>query len=155
MKKIIFLLIVAAGIAWFALHDSDLDKLMKRQPITEQSGIRLIEYEPGYVDVERYIERGLITIIYFYSENCPGTPLMDVNIKSLLKVRPDVAVRKFSLGKRWSEEGAYKKYKLDIGMSPFFIIYKTDGKIIAADKGTKRKAETLLLDWITAELNKH
>jgi hypothetical protein len=154
MKKIIFLLIVAAGIAWFALHDSDLDKLMKRQPVTEQSGMKIVEYEYGYVDIESYVERGLITVIYFYSESCPGTPLMDANIQSLLKVRPDVAVRKFSLGKRWSEESAYNKYKLHIGISPFIVIYKPDGKIIAADKGRNGKATDLLLDWITAELNK-
>jgi hypothetical protein len=155
-KHIIILVIICSGIAWFVFHDSKLDMLLKKQKVTssDRVGMKIVEQNQGAFDLDRYSEPGLITVMYFFSEQCPHTPTMDSHMRTLLKMRPDIAVRKFSLGNDWSKASAYMKYRLDIGATPFIVIYGPDGRVIEQDKGTNDKACQLLVAWINTEINR-
>ncbi|MCW8956597.1 MAG: TPM domain-containing protein [Gammaproteobacteria bacterium] len=139
-----------------ATYKTELDKLQEVQSILakEGTGIREVKAGPGMFNIHNYIVPGAYTILYFYSNSCPGCRLLDANLKHFTDVRPDVAVRKFDLGYKWSADDAYNLYKLEIGKTPFIHIYGPTGDLIAEDSRSEGEGQDLLYKWMNLELHK-
>jgi hypothetical protein len=159
LKHIFVFILLAFAIYFLAIRKSDLDVLMV--PATNytdaQVGNRFIEVDPNRLPItpQQLAEPGVITVVYFHDETCPGCLQLDQNLNEFLAVRPDVAVRKIriSLG-----TNAYSKsirdYQWKIYMAPCILIYGKNGKLIAADDRTNSAGQDLLETWITKELIK-
>lgn len=153
-QHIIFLMMIAAGLYFINTYETQVDKLMKPMPVTQagETGIRKVVFDTERHAPESELVKGAFTILYFYSDSCPGCRRLNSDLQQFSKVRPDVAVRKFDLGYRWSGDNAYNTYSLRIGKTPFILIYAPDGSLIAEDVGTGGDAFDLLYKWMNAEL---
>ena len=156
MKHIFIVLAIAIGVYYTVFHKSTVDKLLITQAIAsqDQRGVKVVETVPGSFRPADHLVAGAYTILYFYTDTCPGSKVLDSNLIDFLRIRPDVVVRKFNLGGEWSVGSAYQMFNLNIGVTPFIHIYDPKGKLIAADEMQKDKAHKLLDDWMNAELRK-
>jgi glutaredoxin len=98
-----------------------------------------------------YAVLGHYTIIVYHQRTCPDCQRLDRDLERLVRVRPDVAVRKIDLGERWSSAGARRDFGRNIGWTPYVVIYAADGRQISADDGPERHASRLLAAWIKVE----
>jgi hypothetical protein len=154
------LLVVAAllfGIYWLGFKKSDLERLLVPVGVYAESqvGERFIEPDavPFPTTPDQLAESGVTTIVYFRDDDCSGCRDLDRDLAALLRVRPDVAVRKVAI--RPGENGyseAIRKYRWRIYMSPCILIYGENGKLVAADDGTDSAGYDLLMEWIRREL---
>lgn len=157
-KHILVLAVIAFGIYYFGFRTTTLDVLLK--PVsansTDHAGEQFVEPDLTHrpIDDRDFAERGHITIVYYHLDTCPGCRALDDDLKALLRLRPDVAVRKIALASDWSTEGTLRDFGREVGQTPFVVIYGPDNKLIAADKGRNEKALGLLYDWIGAELKR-
>lgn len=159
MKHVLVFALVALGIYYLAIRKTDLDVLMV--PVAnyteEQVGNRFVEIDPERLPIAPWqlAESGVITVVYFYDEQCPSCRVLDGNLADFLRVRPDVSVRKVRVG---PEEKDFAKANVDyqwrIFMSPCILIFGKGGKLIAADDRTETTGQKLLYKWINAELRK-
>ena len=152
-RHIIFFTLIAVGLYYVNTYDSVLSKLMKPMPVTEAAGAGIQDvsfdtkrYEPTTELVDR-----TFTILYFYSDSCPGCRRLNSDLKRFIQIRPDVAVRRFDLGLKWSSDYAYNTYRLRMAKTPFILIYGPDGSLIAEDVGLGDDGYHLLYEWMNAE----
>jgi hypothetical protein len=145
------------AICLLAFKKSDLDLLLTpaRNYAESQVGNRFVELPPGSFPVtpDRLAEPGVTTIVYFRDDDCAGCRDLDRDLQALLRVRPDVAVRKVAI--RPGDNGyseAIGKYHWRIYMSPCVLLYGPDGKLIAADDRTDAAGYELLMEWMRLEL---
>ncbi len=157
MKHFVILALLVLGIVLLANRTSDVDKLMI--PVTgysaSQVGNRFIEMNPADLPTtpDRLAEPGVITVVYFHDDTCPGCLQLDGNLDDFLRVRPDVAVRKIRISSDTFEKTS-KDYQWNIYATPCILLYGKNGKLIAADRGSKGAGQDLLEDWIGKELEK-
>ena len=137
-------------------HQSELDKLLeiKSSLSAEIGGVREMQGASIRFDAYDYVVPGAYTILYFYSNSCPGCKRLNTDLNQFVDVRRDVAVRKFDLGNDWSGDYAYNTYKLKIGKTPFIHIYDPSGELIVEDIGFGKEGLDLLYKWMNAELSK-
>ena len=156
MKHLLMAAAIAAGAYYFGFHESALDRLLipPASASAEKPGMTIVETVNQPFSPADHLVPGAVTILYFYSDSCPGCRTMDSNLGELLRVRPDVAVRKFHLGSTWSVGSAYEMFQLNIGLTPFTHIYDSTGKLVAADEMQDRDANNLLYKWMNAELKR-
>lgn len=156
IQHTIVFLFITVGIYVSSTYRSELDKLLEVQSsISENSsGIREMKAESIRFDARDYVVPGAYTILYFYSNSCPGCKRLNIDLKQFVGVRRDVAVRKFDLGYDWSGDYAYNTYKLKIGKTPFIHIYDSSGELIVEDIGFGKEGLDLLYKWMNAELGK-
>ncbi len=149
----VFLLISIA--LYFVVTDkTELEKLLVVQPVGSEhnAGIKEAKAVTDGFDAQDYIMPGLYTVLYFYSDTCPGCRRLNADIKLFSGARKDVVVRKFNLGDKWSGDDAYNTYRLKIGKTPFIHIYGPSGELIAEDVGLKGEGLDLLYEWMNAVL---
>ena len=159
MKHIVVFIVIASSIYFLAIRKSDLDKLMI--PATgyseTQVGNRFVDIEPSRLPITPYelVEPGVTTVVYFHDAQCHGCRQLDRNLTDFLRVRPDVAVRKVSIspGKDGYSE-AIRNFRSRIYMTPFILIFSSNGKLIAGDDRTDGKGYDLLEKWMVAELKR-
>lgn len=159
MKHVIVFVLLVLGIFLLATRKSNLDVLMT--PVARhaevQAGDRFVEVAPSRFPItpKELAEPGMITIVYFHDETCPGCIKLDRDLADFRQVRPDVAVRKVRItlnGDAYYE--AIKNYQWEIYAAPFILIFGKDGKLIAADEKTNFAGQDLLEEWIGEELSK-
>lgn len=159
MKHLLALLLLVAGIVYFATYKSAVDKLMV--PVTgyteAQTGNRFVELDRALLPVTPHYLAvpGVTTIVYFHDKNCAACLQMDVNLADFLRQRPDVAVRKVSM----TVEGdayyqAIRDFKWKVWMAPAILIFDKKGKLLAADDGTDFSGGELLDAWMEKEAKK-
>lgn len=153
-RHVIVFMLVAVCLYFVNTYETQLDKLMVPLPVTQsaQTGIKEVLFDTEQYEPETELVRDAYTILYFYSNSCPGCRRLNSDIRQFVQVRPDIAVRKFDLGYHWSGDNAYNTYRLRIGKTPFILIYGPDGSLIARDDGTGEEAFDLLYEWMNAEL---
>jgi len=159
LKHIFVFVLLALGILYLATKKSDLDILMI--PVTgyteAQTGNRFVEVDPGKLPIspKELAEYGVVTVVYFHDDTCPGCRRLDSELDDFLHVRPDVAVRKVHLSLNGDAYyDAIKNYKWKIYMAPCILIFGKNGKLIAADDRTDSSGQELLEEWIAKELQK-
>lgn len=157
MKHVFAFVLIAAGIYYLAVRKTELDVLMV--PVANyteaQVGNRFVETEPESLPVEPWqlAESGVISVVYFYDENCPSCRNLDRNLADFLRMRPDVAVRKVRVGPNESDYAkANRDYRWRVFMSPCILIFGKDGRLIAADDRTDTTGQKLLYKWMNEEL---
>lgn len=152
-RHIIFFTLIAAGLYFVNTYDSVLNKLMKPMPITaaEGAGIQDVEFDTKRYEPISELVEGAFTVLYFYSDSCPGCRRLNSDLKRFVQVRPDVAIRRFDLGFKWSSDYAYNTYRLRIAKTPFILIYGPDGSLITEDVGLGDDGHNLLYDWMNEE----
>jgi glutaredoxin len=143
---------------YYGIRTTDLDVVRLPAPalppatpanIFVQPDLRQVPvHDAGYADPGHY------TIIVYHQETCPDCQRLDRDLERFLKLRKDVAVRKIDLGAHWSAESAMRDYERKIWWTPFVVIYGVDGKQLRADDGGKRRAWSLLRDWLALEFGK-
>lgn len=159
MRHIAVFLVLALSIYFLAVKKSDLEILMV--PATDYSqehvGNRFVDVDPRRFPMTPagLAERGVITVVYFHDDTCPGCLKLDRDLEDFLRVRPDVAVRKV----RMSLDGdAYyqtiRNYQWPVYMAPCILLFGKNGKLIAADKKTNSDGQDLLEEWIYEELRR-
>jgi hypothetical protein len=157
MKHLLVVATLLFGIYWLGFKKSDLDSLLVPVETYAQSQVGERFIEPGAVPLpttpDRLAESGVTTVVYFRDDACSGCRDLDRDLAALLRVRPDVAVRKVAIspGKDGYSE-AIRKYRWRIYMSPCVLIYGQNGKLIAADDRTDAAGYDLLMEWIRREL---
>lgn len=159
MKHVLAFVALAAAIFFFATRKSDLDILMVPAAnfTQEQVGNRFVEIDPRLLPTTPgfFAERGVVTVVYFHDDQCPGCLQLDKNLIDFLRVRPDVAVRKISMSLNgdayWK---AIHDYQWRIYMAPCILIFGKNGKLIAADDKTDASGYDLLMTWMNKELEK-
>ena len=98
MRHLVVLLSLALGIYFLATKKSDVDILMV--PATnytkEQVGNRFVEVAQDRLPIKPkdLAEYGVITVVYFHDDTCPGCQKLDRDLDDFMHVRPDVAIRK-------------------------------------------------------------
>ena len=159
MKHLLVFLLLAAGAIFFATRHAPVEKLMipVTGAATARGGSSFVNIDPDKLPVTpSYLAvPGLTTIVYFHDQACANCLVMDRNVDDLLRLRPDVAVRKVSI----SVEGdayykAIRDFQWKVYMSPSFIIFDQTGKMVAADQGTDDAGSELLIAWMTKEAEK-
>ncbi|GEM_PF-1861538 len=157
-KHILILILIGLGVYYFGFHKSTLDKLLKPLPVAsaQATGVRFVEpdYSRRPIEDKQYAESGQITIVYYHLESCPGCRRLDDDLNELLRVRPDVAVRKISLAGDWSTEGTLRDFGRTMGQTPFIVIYGPNRKVLAEDHDRNGRAYNLLYNWINTELER-
>ena len=159
MKHIVIFIVIASSIFFLAIRKSDLDKLMV--PVTgyseAQVGNRFVDIDPSRLPIaaKELAEPGVTTVVYFHDSQCHGCRQLDQNLTDFLRVRPDVAVRKVSIspGKNGYSD-AIRNYRIRIYMTPFILVFGSNGKLIAGDDRTDGPGYDLLEKWMIAELKK-
>lgn len=157
MKHLLIVATLLFGIYWLGFKKSDLDRLLVPAENYAESQVGERFVEPGAVTLpttpDRLAEAGVTTIVYFRDDDCSGCRDLDRDLSALLRLRPDVAVRKVAIhpGKNGYSE-AIGKYRWRIYMSPCVLLYGQDGKLIAADDRTDAAGYDLLMTWIRHEL---
>jgi hypothetical protein len=159
LKHIIVLVLVAAGILYLATRKSSLEILMtpEQQYTAQQTGNRFVNVDPALLPVSpaHFAVPGVITVVYFHDDNCPGCHRLDQELDDFLRVRPDVAVRKIAMALNGDAYyDAIKNYRWRIYTAPCILIFGKDGKLIAADERTDSTGQDLLEEWISKELEK-
>lgn len=156
IRHIRFFALIAVGLYFVSTcESSNVDSFVNSEyAMAEGSGIREVEFDTERYDYTREVVEGAHTVLYFYSDSCYGCRLLHSQLPRFLVVRPDVAVRKFNLGARWSGDQAYNTYGLRIGKTPFIHVYDPEGNVIAADVGQKSEGFDFLYKWMNAELKK-
>lgn len=153
-RHVIILILILTTLFFVHTYNNDLDKLMRvpTSASSNESGIHDVTFETSRYDPLLEVVDGSYTILYFHSNSCPACRTLVKDLKRFLKVRPDVAVRKFDLGDNWTVDSAYNTYSLKIPMVPFIYIYDPDGSLISKDSENDREGYNLLYKWIRAEL---
>lgn len=159
MKHLAVIATLLLAIWFLAFKKSDLDLLLApaENYAESQVGDRFVELPSGSFPVtpDRLAEPGVTTIVYFRDEACSGCRELDRDLQTLLRVRPDVAVRKVAI--RPGENGysqAIWKYQWRIYMAPCVLLYGKTGKLIAADDRTDAAGYDLLMEWIRREVTR-
>jgi hypothetical protein len=156
MRHVLVFAAFAAAIAFFATRKSDVDRLMVPVKVysAQQVGNQFVNLDPRVLPVtpQFLAVRGVTTIVYFHDKTCANCIKMDQDIDDLLRLRPDVAVRKVSI----SVEGdayykAIRDFQWKVYMSPSVIIFDPQRKLVAADEGTDDTASELLYAWMRKE----
>jgi hypothetical protein len=159
MKHFLVVLLLGGGALFFALRTPPVEKLMipSTGAIAARGGSMFVDIAPEKLPVTpAYLaERGLTTIVYFHDKACANCAIRDRDIDDLLRVRPDVAVRKVSIS---PDGGAYYKairdFQWKVYMSPSVIIFDKDRKMVAADEGVDDEGSELLYEWMAKEAEK-
>lgn len=160
MKRIAVFILLASGIYLLANRKSDLDNLMI--PVTNfteaQVGNRFVEIDQANLPTtpDRFAEPGVITVVYFHDDTCPGCSQLDRNLDDFLRVRPDVAVRKIRISLDGDDAyyKAIKNYRWKIFAVPCILLFGKSGTLIAADERINGAGQDLLEEWIGKELEK-
>ena len=157
MKNKILLIVIVGVVFWFVSRETMMDKLMDVQfPIVakQESGIQFYDPEPGStVDVADQLERGLVTMVYFYNDNCRGCQIFDTNLNKLVKLRPDIAVTKMPVGKV-GYKVRYMGEKLNAKNLPFIMIFDKNEKLLVSDNGDEHEAYTTFYEWLQEEVDR-
>ena len=95
-----------------------------------------------------------ITVLVYTSDSCGGCRKLKTHVKSLVSIRPDVAVRLVDLGLRWGNLDYESLYGTKIRSVPHVLIFDADGDLLAADDGKDKAALKLLYEWMNAELKR-
>lgn len=159
MKHFLVMLILAGGALFFATKKSPVEKLMipVTGPAAASGGSKFAVIDPAVLPVTPSFLAvpGVTTIVYFHDKNCVNCIKMDVDVDDFLRLRPDVAVRKVSIA---VEGDAYYKairdFQWKVYLSPSFVIFDKNGKMIAADEGTDDAGSELLTEWMVKEAEK-
>ncbi len=157
MKHIAVIAALIGAIWFLAFRKSDLDMLMipAQNYAESQVGDRFVDLGPANFPVtpDRLAELGVTTVVYFRDEGCSGCHDLDKDLAALLRVRPDVAVRKVAIkpGNNGYSE-AIRKHQWRIWMAPCILLFSKSGKLIAADDRTDTAGYDLLVEWIRREL---
>ncbi len=100
------------------------------------------------VDVRWTFERpgpvaGHHTVLVFYVD-CPSCEALDEHLRTLARLRPDVAIRKVRL--TWDLARVFHVEHL-----PHVVVYDHRGRVLGADRGASMEGLELLLAWIRLE----
>ena len=159
MKHIIVLVLVAAGILYLATRKSTLDVLMTPEThyTAQQTGNRFVDVDPAILPVspDHFAESGVITVVYFHDDTCPGCRSLDQELDAFLRVRPDVAVRKIAMtlnGDAYYD--VIRNYRWRVYTAPCILIFGKNGELIAADDRTDSAGQDLLEEWMSKELER-
>ena len=95
---------------------------------------------------------GHITVVTYTSDLCSACRKLKRHLKSLLIMRPDVAVRRVNLGALWNRLECRKRYGVDIRSVPHVVIFDAEGNVLARDDGQNKGGLELLYTWMNAEL---
>jgi len=109
--------------------------------------------EPGQ-DLESWREPGRITIIAFVSDHCSAWVQAKPQWRSLLRRRPDAAIRLVDLGRNWKRADGKAKYGQNIRTLPHVLVYDAAGKLLAADNGLSKDGLSAVEEWIVFERNR-
>lgn len=156
MKLFLFIFLLLVGL-YFTNGNSAVDSLVASAEQTTPNarfGIEQLKDQGGTgFNVERLAQPGLITVVEFYTDTCPGCKRLKQHYKRFLKQRPDVAVRRVWMPDNWSVAWAKSQFGLDIGGTPHIQIYDAQGELVAADEGNDKDGFDLLYEWMNAELS--
>lgn len=157
MKNKILLVVIVGVVFWFVNRETMMDKLMDVQfPIVakQESGIQFYDPEPGStVDVVEQLERGLVTMVYFYNSKCKSCQIFDTNLKKLVQLRPDIAVTKMPVEKI-KYKVRYMGEKLNVKNLPFIMIFNKNEKLLVSDNGDEHEAYTTFYEWLQEEVDR-
>lgn len=108
---------------------------------------------PGF-NVSELSVYGQVTVVDFYVSKCPACKQLTKNHQRLLKVRPDLAIRRVRMKDKWTSQWAQERYDLDIKSTPHVIIFDAQGEVIIQDDGNYKGGYKYLFKWLNEELNR-
>jgi len=155
MKYLFIILVLMGGVYHFTMASDPVDDLMQRLSVKEGAGIKVLTQQGGAgFNVYDLPVPGLMTIVEFYTESCPGCKKLKSQYKRFLKVRPDVAVRRVRMPDDWQPDWAKRQFGLMIGSTPHVLVFNENGEPVAMDEGENKAGFTMLYAWMNAELRK-
>ena len=157
LKLWLLILLILVGV-YLVNRDDPVDALVASAELIvhqAESGIQQLKGEGGSsFDPTDLAQPGLVTVVEFYTDACPGCKRLRQHYKRFLKQRPDVAVRRVWMPDNWSVVWAQRHFGLDIGSTPHIHIYDAQGQPVAVDVGNDKAGFDLLYEWMNAELKK-
>lgn len=98
------------------------------------------------IDLNAVAVKGKLTVVEFYSEQCPPCIKMAEVLDRLAKARPDIAIRRVNIDRRGQSQIDFDSplaHQLKIESVPSFRIFEADGRQSAEGALAKEKVQEI------------
>lgn len=98
------------------------------------------------LDLSKVAVSGKLTIVEFYSDQCPPCIKMAEALDRLAKARPDIAIRRVNIDRRGQNQIDFDSplaRQQKVGSVPSFRIFESDGKQSAEGDLAKQKVQEI------------
>lgn len=159
MKNLIVLIIIGVAV-YFLLPNSEIDDLMELPAVHKNTNSGLVDLdtsEDETISIHDIATNGLLSVILYYEEGCPVCSDYLGYLKTMNKLRPDIAITSVKIPDNIYTDVLYRKYGVQFVKTISFVIVDAKGKIVAIDGGydeDNNKIETaaiLFWEWLHAE----
>ena len=121
-------------------------------PPSSRAGVKTITPKQA---LKGCTEPGRFTIVVFIADTNSACRRLENNLYRFLWIRPDIAVKKVTIGFRSDTQAMLAGHRIDLASVPHVLIFDPKGNVVAQDIGFNKKGLKLLDDWMYAELARH